>query len=151
MFTTSYLDPFAGFSTFGLLTDPRLRRIKDVDSGRARRSAPHFETRTTEHEYIFRFDVPGLRESDFELEVHGQTLTVRAERKHEPPAGFTAHRIERPSFRLAQSFSLPTRVDVDAVTATLEHGVLTLTLPKAPEAQPRRIEIKNTHSSEAQS
>jgi HSP20 family protein len=44
--------------------------------------------------------------------------------------------------RFAKSFELPARVDADKVTATLKHGVLTLTLPRAAEVQPRQISVK---------
>lgn len=139
MFATSVWDPF---TSFGFRADPRLADLRRALSERDTRSAPHVDYRETETGYAFAFDVPGLTEGDIELEVHGQVLSLRAERKHQLPEGYTAHRIERPSFRLAQSFTLPTRVDVEKVTATLADGVLAVTLPKAAEAHARRITIQ---------
>ena len=49
---------------------------------------------------------------------------------------------ERSAVKFAKSYQLPARVDPDKVTATLKHGVLTLTLPKVAEAQPRQISVK---------
>lgn len=142
MFSASYWDPFSNLGAFGLRTDPLLVELRrQAKATRTGRNATHFDYREGEHDYVFAFDVPGLAEGDFELEVHGQVLTVKAERKHEAIEGFTAHRVERPSFRLAQSFTLPTRVDVEKVAATLENGVLTVTLPKAAEAHTRRIPV----------
>lgn len=141
MFSASYWDPFSRLGAFGLRTDPLFMLEPARQKARAGRNATHFDYREGEHEYVFTFDVPGLAEGDIELDVHGQVLTLKAERKHEAPEGFTAQRVERPSFRLAQSFTLPTRLDVEKVSATLEHGVLTVTLPKAKEATPRRIEV----------
>lgn len=148
MFSTSVWDPFA---SFGFRTDPLFGELRRALVQRETRSAPHVDYRETDAGYEFSFDVPGLAEKDVEVEVHGQVLTLRAERKHQTPEGFTAHRIERPSFRLAQSITLPSRVDVDNVQATLTDGVLHLVLPKAAEAQPRRITVQASqplHNSE---
>jgi HSP20 family protein len=51
------------------------------------------------------------------------------------------HRQERPGLRFSRSFTLPTKIDSEKTTAVLKNGVLTLTLPKAPEAQPRQISV----------
>jgi len=92
--------------------------------------------------FVLRADVPGLSESDFEISVAGNTVTLRGERKVEVPEGYSTHRRERSAVKFAKSYQLPTRVDADKVTATLKHGVLTLTLPKVAEAQPRQISVK---------
>jgi HSP20 family protein len=92
--------------------------------------------------FVLRADVPGLSENDFEISVAGNTVTLRGERKVEVPEGYSTHRRERSAVKFAKSYQLPTRVDADKVTATLKHGVLTLTLPKVAEAQPRQISVK---------
>jgi len=91
--------------------------------------------------FVLRADVPGLREGDMEISVAGNTVTLRGERKVEVPEGYSTHRRERSAVKFAKSYQLPTRVDADKVTATLKQGVLTLTLPKIAEAQPRQISI----------
>ena len=92
--------------------------------------------------FVFRADVPGLSEADLHVNVSGNTLTLRGERKVEVPEGHSAHRRERSAYRFDKSYELPARVDADKATAVLKHGVLTLTLPKAAEAQPRQITVK---------
>jgi len=92
--------------------------------------------------FVLQADVPGLTEQDFDISVEGSTVTLRGERKVVMPEGYTAHRRERGTVSFARSFELPTRVDSEKVTATLKNGVLTLTLPKAAEAQPRQISVK---------
>lgn len=92
--------------------------------------------------FVLAADVPGLTENDVQISVAGNTVTLRGERKVEVPEGHSVHRRERSAVRFAKSFQLPARVDPDKVTATLKHGVLTLTLPRAAEAQPRQIAIK---------
>ncbi len=92
--------------------------------------------------FVLRADVPGLAEKDFQINVAGNTLTLRGERKLEVPEGHSVHRRERVPFRFDRSFDLPARVDAEKATATLKLGVLTLTLPKVAEAQPRQIVVK---------
>lgn len=92
--------------------------------------------------FVLRADVPGLTENDFQINVAGSTLTLRGERKLDVPEGYSAHRRERSAVRFAKSYELPARVDADKASATLKHGVLTVTLPKVAEAQPRQISVK---------
>lgn len=92
--------------------------------------------------FVLRADLPGLTENDVQINLAGNTLTLRGERKLEVPEGHSVHRRERSEVRFAKSYQLPSRVDAEKVNATLKHGVLTLTLPKAAEAQPRQISVK---------
>jgi HSP20 family protein len=91
--------------------------------------------------FVLRADVPGLSESDLQINVAGNTVTLRGERKVQVPEGYSVHRRERSAVSFAKSFQLPARVDAEKVTAKLKHGVLTLSLPKAAEAQPRQISV----------
>lgn len=86
--------------------------------------------------------LPGLAEPDVKLQANQETLTLEAERKTEVPEGYTVHRRERPSARIARSFAFPCRVDVEKISAKLTDGILTVTIPKVPEAQPRSITVK---------
>lgn len=92
--------------------------------------------------FVVRAEIPGLSEKDLELTATATTLTLRGERKVEAPEGYSTHRNERSSYRFARTFELPAKVDSGRVEARLEHGVLTVTLPKAPEAQPKQISVK---------
>jgi HSP20 family protein len=92
--------------------------------------------------FVLRADVPGLTEEDLQISVAGNTVTLRGERKVQVPEGYSTHRRERSAVSFAKSYQLPTRVDADNVTATLKHGVLTLTLPKVADARPRQISVK---------
>ena len=88
-----------------------------------------------------RAELPGLTEKEIDINVTANTLTVKAARKTEAPEGYTAHRRERQSFSFAQSYELPSRVDPEKVQASLKQGVLTLTLPKVAEAQPKKVTV----------
>ena len=141
--------PSFGFADFGRAQAPhtQLRRELDRLFGDFERaaapptpSAVGFEDEGSN--FVLRADVPGLGENDVQISVTGNTVTLKGERKVEAPEGHSVHRRERSAVRFAKSFELPSRVDADKVTATLKHGVLTLTLPKAAEAQPRQITVK---------
>jgi HSP20 family protein len=139
--------PSFGFADFGRVPNPhgQLRRelerlFADFERDPAAQAAVSFED--TGNEFVLRADVPGLTEKDFDISVAGNTLTLRGERKVDVPEGHSVHRRERRAYRFDKSYQLPTRVDADKVTATLKHGVLTLTLPKAAEAQARQISVK---------
>lgn len=90
---------------------------------------------------VFSADIPGLTDKDFTLSLAQNVLTVQGERRVRAPEGFVAHRQERAGVRFSRSFALPCRVDSERTTATLKDGVLTITLPKAVEAQPRQITV----------
>lgn len=92
--------------------------------------------------FVVRAEVPGLSEKDIDVTVTGDTLSLHGERKADVPEGYTAHRKERSNFTFSRSFVLPTKVDAEKASATVKNGVLELTLPKAAEAQPRKIAVK---------
>ena len=91
---------------------------------------------------VVRADLPGVEDKALELSVEESTLSIKGERQDSAPEGYSAHRKERAAFRFTRSFALPAKVDVEKVQAVLKHGVLTVTLPKAKEAQPRQISVK---------
>lgn len=86
--------------------------------------------------------LPGLSEKDVKLTANQDGLTVEAERTTEVPEGYTVHRRERPSLRFARSWALPCAVDVEKITAKMTNGILTVEMPKVPEAQPRQISVR---------
>ncbi len=87
-------------------------------------------------------DVPGLEASDIKIEVAQDVLSLSGERKADAPEGYAVHRRERAPVKFARSLALPCKVDIEKSTATVTDGVLTLTLPKVAEAQPRQISVK---------
>lgn len=139
--------PAFGFADFGRAHTPHVQLRRELDrlfGDFEREAAPTASTLNFDDDgsnFVLRADVPGLTEKDFEISVAGNTVTLKGERKVDVPEGHSVHRRERRAVRFAKSFELPTRVDADKVTATLKHGVLTLTLPKVAEAQPRQISV----------
>ena len=87
-------------------------------------------------------EVPGLRMDDLEILVKGNELTIKGERKFEEQEGVMYHRRERGYGTFCGVVQLPVEVEVDAVEAVLENGVLQITMPKASSSRPRKIEVK---------
>jgi HSP20 family protein len=91
--------------------------------------------------FIIRFDLPGVDRDSIELTAEKNVLSVRAERRWEPAEGQEVVVSERPQGVFARQLFLGESLDVDRVKATYDHGVLTLVVPVADEAKPRRLEI----------
>jgi HSP20 family protein len=91
---------------------------------------------------VLKADVPGLVENDLGLQLTQEVLTITGERRADGPEGYSVHRQERLPARFSRSFTLPFRVEGEKIAATLKDGVLTVTMPKVPESQPRQIAVK---------
>lgn len=92
---------------------------------------------------VVKAAVPGMKAEDLEITVVGDVLTIKAESKEstEETKGNYIYR-EWKSGSVTRSLTLPTDVNIDQSTAEMADGVLTLTLPKAEQARPQRLEIK---------
>jgi len=89
-------------------------------------------------------DLPGYRREDVVIEIDGRQLVLRGERPEPALAeGETAVHRERRFGRFERSFTLGFGVDREKIAADLANGVLTVRLPKAEPAKPRRIEVRS--------
>ena len=112
-------------------------------SAPASQRAPRTNILEGEQDYRILLDLPGVRNEDLDLSVENDTLTVKAERSLEVPEGYQSRRAEvSDKITFERSFDLGSSVDPDQVGARLEHGILTITLPKAEKNLPRRIEVQ---------
>jgi HSP20 family protein len=92
--------------------------------------------------WVLKFDVPGVSTSAIDINLENGVLTIRGERDKEGVDGDTERRrLERPQGRFHRRFTLPDTVDASNVRAAGRNGVLEVTIPKQPKAQPRRIEV----------
>lgn len=104
---------------------------------------PNFEVRETPDSYVFKADLPGIKEEDIEISVTGNRLTVSGERQQEERReGETYYAVERSYGSFSRTFTLPAGCDLDHVKAELKEGVLTLVVPKKEATQPKRISLK---------
>ena len=85
--------------------------------------------------------MPGLKSEDLELSVVGNELTIKGRRDTASEEGTTFHRRERGFGEFVRAIKLPVEVDSAQVSATLVNGVLTVRLPKAEAAKPRKISV----------
>jgi HSP20 family protein len=88
-------------------------------------------------------EIPGIDPQDLDISVHGNTLTLRGERKMESPDNVSFHRKERLAGTFHKSVTLPVEVAAEKVCADCKDGVLKLVLPKAEDAKPRKITVKS--------
>jgi HSP20 family protein len=104
---------------------------------------PSFEVKETKDEYVFKADLPGIREEDLDLSLTGNRLTVSGRREEETRQEedrFYAY--ERSYGSFSRSFTLPEGIDVEHAQAELNNGVLTVSIAKKPEVKPKKIEVK---------
>ncbi len=91
---------------------------------------------------VLEAELPGVTRDDIDITVTQDVLAISGRRSVDVPEGYSVHRRERGAVQFARSFSLPGKVDPEKVGAELTDGVLTITLEKAPEAQPKKITLK---------
>jgi HSP20 family protein len=104
--------------------------------------APALDVEETEEGYTLHVELPGVPADDVEVSLEENVLTVTGERRfYDDRSTDTFRRIERHVGRFHRSVRLPDRVHPDGVTATAKDGVLTITVPKAEDAKPRRIQV----------
>lgn len=97
----------------------------------------------TEDALQARMDMPGIKPDEIEIEVAGNQLRVRGERKEEhEEKGKTWHRVERRTGSYARSIMLPCAIDEDKVEAEYHDGVLTINMPKTEEAKTHKVKVK---------
>lgn len=88
-------------------------------------------------------ELPGVQAEEIDITIEEESLLIKGKRKtisHEEGASF--HRREREGGDFNRKISLPTRIAPDKVTARTKDGILKITMPKAEEVKPRKIDIK---------
>jgi HSP20 family protein len=102
---------------------------------------PLADVEETDDAYIVEVELPGVKRSDINVELVGNRLVVTGERKERERKGIVRRRTRTiGQFRL--EVLLPGEVASEGVEASLEHGELTIRVPKAGQEEPRRVEVK---------
>jgi HSP20 family protein len=110
--------------------------------GGERMFAPDIEVKETKDAFVFKADLPGVKEDDISIDVTGNRLSISGKRETEKEEGDERyHTYERSYGTFNRSFVLPEGVDLENIDASLKDGVLRLVVPKKPEVQPRRISL----------
>lgn len=107
--------------------------------------APAVDVYEDEHNFILKFEVPGIEEKDIDVRVENNLLTVRGERKFEKDEKEENYRrIERSYGSFTRSFTLPNTIDAEQVSANYDRGILKIQLAKKAEAKPKQIKVNVT-------
>ena len=91
---------------------------------------PHTDVYEEKGQLVVKTELPGITEKDLEVTLEGDVLTIKAEKKEEVTEDVTHHTKERYYGKYVRSMSLPSHVNGDKVSATLDNGVLELRIPK---------------------
>jgi HSP20 family protein len=111
---------------------------------------PCFEVKETKDSYLFKADLPGVREEDLDISITGNRLTVSGKREDEKKEeGDRYYALERSYGSFSRSFSMPEGVELDSARADLKNGELTIFLAKKPEIQARKIPLFKGQEGEA--
>ena len=129
-------DPFADFD----------RLAEEVLRGGARRAARGFpmDAYRRGDRFFVHLDLPGIDADSIDLTTEQNVLTVRAERRFEPQEDDQVVVLERPQGVFTRQLFLSDALDAERIQATYDDGVLTLELPVAEQAKPRRIEVSTS-------
>lgn len=97
----------------------------------------------TDNEFVVKASLPGIKPEDVEITMTGDTLTIKGETKADEEVKQENYYLqERKYGSFVRSVTIPVLVQADKADAKFEHGILTLTLPKAEEVKPRTIRVK---------
>jgi HSP20 family protein len=123
--------PFRGFDAFDQLFNNAGGRVGGAPLDAYR----HGDT------FFVEIDLPGVDPASIDATVDGNVLTVRAERTRTQPEGVRRIISERPTGTVTRRLVLGDALDTDRLEASYDAGVLTLSVPVAEKARPRKIEI----------
>jgi HSP20 family protein len=124
-------------------TDPfrELDRLAEVLGTQARPAAMPLDAYRKEDTFLVQFDLPGVAADSIDLTVEKNVLTVRAERSRPQAEGVEMLLAERPQGTFSRQLFLGETLDTDKIDAEYADGVLTLQLPIAESAKPRKVAV----------
>ena len=93
--------------------------------------------------FYVRAELPGVKGEDLDIQITGNKLAISGERKIAAEEGARYHRREREAGTFSRMIGLPGEVDADKVDANLVDGILTVVVPKAEVAKPKRITVSS--------
>ncbi len=106
--------------------------------------SPAVDVRDQDDGYLMEVELPGLTDRDIELKVEDNILTLsssKEEKKEDKGDGYLIR--ERHKLEFARTFVLPGDAEREKIGAELKNGLLVVSIPKKPEAKPRKIDVKN--------
>jgi len=134
-FSLGFWDPFDGFPFGAGNSGGSL--VPRTSSETAAFAGARIDWKETAEAHVFKADVPGLKKEEVKVEVEDGVLQISGERnKEQEEKTDTWHRVERSSGKFLRRFRLPDNAKVEQVKASMENGVLTVTVPKEEAKKP---------------
>lgn len=139
-----FFNPWAEFERIRQGLDQLSRGYQGEGHGYGASVYPPLNVYEDPDRIIVKAELPGVALEDLELRIEAETLTIKGVRG---PAmvdgeGVSYHRHEIEPGEFSRAITLPSQVDQGAIEARLVNGILTITLPRAAEVKPRRIDVK---------
>ena len=104
---------------------------------------PSVDVSEEEQRFVVHVDLPGVDKKDIEITAEKGVLTIKGERRSEVKSNDkTYERVERVAGTFVRRFTLPETAQAEGITAKQTNGVLEVSIPKQPQAQPKRIEVQ---------
>jgi HSP20 family protein len=104
--------------------------------------APDFDVKETKESFVFTADLPGVADKDVQVQLSDNRLSISGKNESEKTEQHeTYFASERNYGSFTRTFMLPEGIDADKAHAQLKNGVLSVAIPKRPEAQPRKIAV----------
>jgi HSP20 family protein len=98
-------------------------------------------------QYVLSADLPGVDPASVDVDVDGQLLTIRAQRRAPQRQGSWLTQ-ERPHGAYLRQFSVGEGIDTEKIAATYDNGVLSLVLPVSERAKPRKVQVSSSRPEE---
>jgi HSP20 family protein len=137
-------DPFQEMTSLRDAMNQLLAESFVRPSGMAGAFQPPVDLYETENEYVVKLAAPGLKPDNFEITMQQNMLTIqgRTQQEDEKQEGARYHVREQRFGEFLRTVQFPSQVDADKIQASLSNGILTIRVPKAEAAKPRRITVK---------
>ncbi|HEX7676016.1 MAG TPA: Hsp20/alpha crystallin family protein [Bdellovibrio sp.] len=138
-------NPLSEISSFQKRIDRMMNELMELRGGSSDSLmdfSPSSEITEEEKNYLLKVDLPGVKKEDVKVEVSGDTMTIKAERKTEKEEKGKKRFLSEISYgSYVRSFTLPQAIDEKKVDAKFENGVLQVSIPKIENAMSKQISI----------
>ncbi|HMO35500.1 MAG TPA: Hsp20/alpha crystallin family protein [Gemmatales bacterium] len=104
---------------------------------------PRVDVEEDDKQYLVKVDLPGVDPKEVDISVHENALVIRGQRKEEKEEKKkNYHRVERFTGEFYREIALPRGIDAEKIQAKSANGVISITIPKKAESQPKRVAIQ---------
>ena len=139
-------DPFEDLSRLqrdvNRLFEDNTRTGRGSEPASTRTWAPPVDILEDQNEIVVKAELPGIKQDDIDIELTGETLTIRGERKLEEAQRQENYvRVERAYGQFLRSFTIGVPVQNDAVRASYKDGLLEVHLPKSEATKPKKVKV----------